>query len=1316
MKKSAILLVVLSGMISISFNPFQRSNASGNQAASKNPRVELARMGDQAAIHAARRGNPYISLMDGRDLLAPVNGSPDAARLLSRNEAQPLSLASGDFDADGVADLLCGYAGAGKGVLTLYRGNVDALHPNSPGAMKRRAAKLYTDAPFLAPGLAFELPQAPDFLVAGDFDGDGKCDALAAARGSNLLHLLPGAGHGRLETAKAIDAGGRVTALVSGEINRADRIADVVVGIVSADGPKALIFEGPQGAMKAAPEIIRLPAEATSFALGHFDNDYMLDLAAAAGNELLVAHGRDRKLYLNGASRKGDEQARMSRRQFPAPIRALAAGDFSGGGRPDLALLTDDGVVRLLTKGAEGKERIERWKDKTWTRIGYSPAAQLVRSWVSSEPVDSLVIVDPARPQLRIIAGTEATERTGKADQSDAALETVGEPVAVLPMRLNVDALSDLVVLRKGSAAPVVLPTAPLDTFFVLSTADSGPGSLRDAIEQANVLSGPHEIVFAIGSVAQRASDGGLNLIRPAAETLDLQSPLPAITESVTIDGTTQSGYAGSPVIELNGANAGSDANGLTIDAGNSVVKGLAINRFSLNGISQSFADNCIFTGNFIGTDTTGTTNLGNGQSGIAVSLSDLTQIGGPLADERNLLSGNGSHGVRLEFVDNGSVVNNRIGTDVTGALDLGNGETGVLIIESSDNIISNNFISGNADSGVQIGPSIEVSSSNNIIQGNFIGTQADGTSPLGNGAQGILFHAAANNNAVGGAVTGAGNTIAFNGAGGVVVDGGSARNNILRNSIFSNTGLGIDLDSNAGGGGNGVTPNDPTDPDTGGNGLQNFPALTSAVTTGGNTTITGTFNSSTSGGFTFEFFSSPACDSSGNGEGQTFIGSTSVTTDGFGDAFINVAFPVAVPAGNVITATATSSLGDTSEFSNCVTVLTPSSTFVVNVTTDDSDIMPGDGFCSDEGGNCSLRAAIEEANASPDANTIHFNIGGGGAQTITVGTLLPPITAPVVIDGTTQPGFSGLPLIRLDGSGSVIPTATSGSRLEVAAIGSGLAIEAGGCTVRGLIITQFPGAGISLSTGGNNVVRGNFIGTDADGSANLGNRSAGVFIDNSPDNLIGGATAQDRNVISGNDFTGVTVFGEGATGNQIQGNFIGTNPAATAAVPNSLSGVRLDVTNGNTVGGTAPGAGNVISGNRGDGILLTMGATGNQIQGNFIGTQADGASPLGNTGDGIRTQDFASNNSIGVAGIAARNVIAFNQGAGANIGSGDGNTILFNSIFANAGLGIDLGGDGITPNDALDEDSGANTQLNFPVLTSAISTGGSTSVSGTFN
>jgi len=280
-----------------------------------------------------------------------------------------------------------------------------------------------------------------------------------------------------------------------------------------------------------------------------------------------------------------------------------------------------------------------------------------------------------------------------------------------------------------------------------------------------------------------------------------------------------------------------------------------------------------------------------------------------------------------------------------------------------------------------------------------------------------------------------------------------------------------------------------------------------------------------------------------------------------------------------------------------------------------------------------------------------------------------------------------------------------------------------------GNVITGFAGYGFGIELRGKranaNLVQGNFIGTKAGGDEGLGNRfSTAVYINGAADNIIGGTDAAARNIIA-DHFQGVFVAGRR---NVVQGNFIGTNKDATAALGNREFGIVLAKgAVRNIIGGAASGAGNILSGNLKAGITLDEGATHNKVQGNFIGTGATKSIKLGNGRSGVQVLG-GSNNLIGGRGAGAGNVIAYNQGAGVDVltysqsvrpDASKGNAILRNSIFSNTGLGINLGEYGSTdstPNDDGDGDTGPNNLQNSPVLTAAFIDTMATSINGSLN
>lgn len=312
----------------------------------------------------------------------------------------------------------------------------------------------------------------------------------------------------------------------------------------------------------------------------------------------------------------------------------------------------------------------------------------------------------------------------------------------------------------------------------------------------------------------------------------------------------------------------------------------------------------------------------------------------------------------------------------------------------------------------------------------------------------------------------------------------------------------------------------------------------------------------------------------------------------------------------------------------------------------------------ANDGGAGSLRQAILDANATPGSDTINFSIGSG-VQTISPLSPLPTITAPVSLDATTQPGYSGSPLIELNG--------TSAGSNSV-----GIRISAGSSIVQGFVINRFHDQ-IVLETGGGNRISGNFIGTDVNGTSASGFSNFGILISGSSDNLIGGTTTAARNVISGGNFVGINILNTAPAGNQVQGNFIGTTAPGTASLGNRGSGILVSGPN-NIIGGTATGARNIISANNDTGVEIFSLGAGSQVQGNYIGIDVTGTVDLGNRDDGVSIN--GANVLIGGTVAEARNVISGNGANGLLIGGSlsTGTQVQGNYIGTNATGNISLG------------------------------------------
>jgi titin len=358
----------------------------------------------------------------------------------------------------------------------------------------------------------------------------------------------------------------------------------------------------------------------------------------------------------------------------------------------------------------------------------------------------------------------------------------------------------------------------------------------------------------------------------------------------------------------------------------------------TFDGVRIANAYNNQIAGNYIGTNATATTALPNGSTGIYFFAAASGNVIGTNGDgagdaaERNVISGNGSHGIDItdESTNNNIVAGNYIGVAIDGSSALGNMGIGVEILSGPDgtrigtnadgisDALEANVISANGSAGIWI-----LVANNTKIAGNYIGTDNNGTAPLGNNGDGIHIDGsdtpATNGNLVGGFAN-KGNVIAFNQQDGIEVSGSIVfplNNPITYNSIFENEGIGINLvgpNSSSS-----VTLNDVGDADNGGNELHNFPELETAVANNNSIAVTGQIvDGLPNKSMLIQFFANEGCDPSNYGEGQTYIGQKTVSTNGSGDASFSVNFNQFGTLGMFITSTATTDKG-TSEFSECI-------------------------------------------------------------------------------------------------------------------------------------------------------------------------------------------------------------------------------------------------------------------------------------------------------------------------------------------------------------------------------------------------------------
>jgi titin len=579
--------------------------------------------------------------------------------------------------------------------------------------------------------------------------------------------------------------------------------------------------------------------------------------------------------------------------------------------------------------------------------------------------------------------------------------------------------------------------------FTVTTHADSGAGSLRQAIINANATAGLHTIKFSIGT--------GLQIIAPA-------TPLPAITSPVVIDGTTQPGFSGTPLIDLDGIFAGSSANGLVIGGGGSTVKGLIVNGFQSSGIVLSAKGGDTIRGNFIGTNASGTGAVANVNAGVHIVNVGSNQISG------NLIAGNTGFGILLTGAGatKNVIQGNNIGITIGGSA-VGNGY-GVFIGAGARNntvggatAAARNVISGNSEHGVVIAG---VGTAGNMIQGDYLGANQAGTAAVANGLDGV-----------------------------VIQDG--ATNNVVAGDLISGNGL--------------------------------FAALISGTGTNGNTIKTSLVGTTADG-------NSGLANASGI-----------LLTDG---AAINMI------TGNVLGANNNEiEIGGAATMHNVI----------------QANLL---------GTNRAGTATLPTVNGVIIFGGASNNLIGGATRAL--GNLI-----------STKNG-QGVNLGGTGTTGNIVENNFIGTNpAGNAALGNltGIFVNSGPfANVITLNVISGNTLGVGLFFGSTaNVVTGNLIGTNAAGTAALPNEDGMQVGGNG--NTVGGTIATARNVISGNTRYGILIDG---SNNLVEGNYIGTQKDGVHALGNGASGVFVTSGGANnTIGGTGASAANIIANSGADGVLI---------------------------------------------------------------------------------------------------------------------------------
>jgi len=764
----------------------------------------------------------------------------------------------------------------------------------------------------------------------------------------------------------------------------------------------------------------------------------------------------------------------------------------------------------------------------------------------------------------------------------------------------------------------------------------------------------------------------------------------------------------------------------------------------NINGmLVQGGASGNLIQGNHIGTDVTGTASLGNPGVGILLEKgAHDNQVGGTSPSARNLISGNG-YGVALTHAGTTGnvIIGNYVGTDVSGSVDLGNARIGVYLHSGAHgNTIggtaagAGNLIRSNDEFGVRITHS---GTDGNVVEGNSI---------LDNSLGGVLIEAGARSNVIGGTVREARNIVSGNGGNGIaIIDSGTSDNLIQVNAIADNSAAGVLIEGGASRNtvegvmtatlpgsirrnqhgvvirGSGTTENVVR-------------AYVVAENAGAGVLIEDSASRNTIGGSSFEKFNAFDSNQTGvliRGSGTTEnVVRLSESAHNRGDGVLIDNAPANLISDTFLWANDGHGL-----------VITGSSARENEVRF--NLIRP---FAAAEPGNAGdgLRITGGARDNVVLGNRLESNGGNGiridGSSTagnqLQDNDILRNRGDGVLIDGAFANVVSG----DLDTRSSVI-AGNFGDGVEVRGAGAffnrvegifiGFALDGTplGNRENGVRLHQAPfntvrsnlsrhnlGHGVLVDRAADNVIEDNGIadnglhagdifsnngielrGPEATRNSVVHNRIvrqfAGVHLHDAPDNFVGGDVPLARNLLI-NNLNGIRLKGTDARGNLIQGNW----------VFNSLgAGIFLEGAPDNLIGGSSSAATNEIQGNQSGILLRGAGATGNRVQGNFLRTDIGELGLVGNRAAGVAIDQGASNNRIGGLLPHEGNLIRANGGDGVRVVSGTGNAILSNSIYDNDDLGIDLGNDGVTPNDAGgDPDTGPNNLQNFPDITLA--------------
>ncbi len=707
--KFVVALSVLSALLVL---VYVKGETAGAGEAPPKPEVK---------VKVVPEGGRLLNLQQPKKLDVNYQGEPQLIEALRSRAARPLSLATADFNQDAAPDLVSGYGFGQRGVLTIQRGNVNAFVPTDPEIFSN-AAKGILPPSFINSADVFDLPDAPDFIVTGDFDNDGYLDLLTAARGGNALHLFAGTGNGTFSPIQDVALEATVTSLTAGAFSHPRGTTMSVVVAVNGDGgPAARIYtsdtENRFGQQVAS---YPLPGAASSIQIGLLDEDPFFDLAIGAGEEIVIVHGH--KIPRPGQEPAFDAPSRLENVRLSQPATEVVIGNFidDRAGRAEVAVLSNDGNVQYLQRGQleapdslavpdeelpatlleirsqqvermKARARVPEWQDgqKQWVKSEL-PAVNVARGGnvkVTKMPgaTDDLMVLDRTSGQLNVVDAQAGDTRSAlsspvRSSKGNVTALTSDSPaVGVLSMPQKVNGTRDYVLLTEGETQAIIIPDQAGTTFNVNRTTDSfrtpianqcnnvaDDCSLREAVIKANTISAPfagpgHLINVPSGTYNLSVANPNTPSTTGTAGFNDLQ-----IGSAINLN-TTVMGTGGTKPI-INQTIAGNDTitTGFT---GNAFPNNLSIIALSLQNLDVRGAT---FSGIFVGAD--------NGSGGVTTSLINNCNVQGNSGANGTFGQGGGIQSATAHL----TVTNTTFSSNIAPHADFGQGGAIAFIILNS--------------------------------------------------------------------------------------------------------------------------------------------------------------------------------------------------------------------------------------------------------------------------------------------------------------------------------------------------------------------------------------------------------------------------------------------------------------------------------------------------------------------------------------------------------------------------------------------------------------------------------------------------------